>query len=145
MKTCISSLKSVDACLAMDFSENYQCCFQSEVQSAFFDQNQVVLHPMMAYYNTEHNDETVLVKHAIIGLTDDQKKDSCTVKMFEKKAIQIIEKEKERKLQRLLEFTDGCASQYKQKRAFYDISQSIEPTICRNYFEQVMGNQSVMV
>jgi hypothetical protein len=53
----------------MDFSETYGCVFQSEVQSGFFDRNQVTIHPMMIYYKIkeEENKET-LVNHAILTL-----------------------------------------------------------------------------
>ena len=37
--------------LNMDFSENYSCASQHEVQSAHLDHNQITLHPTVSYYN----------------------------------------------------------------------------------------------
>jgi hypothetical protein len=46
----IDHLKPGSIAMVMDFSEIYGCLFQSEVQSGFFDRNQVTIHPMMIYY-----------------------------------------------------------------------------------------------
>lgn len=53
VKLCIDTLSNDEACLCMDYAESYQCRFQGEVQSAFFYQNTVTIHPMMAYYTQE--------------------------------------------------------------------------------------------
>ena len=50
MNECIKGLSDTEAALIMDYSENYGCTFQNETQSAFFDRNQVTIHPMMLYY-----------------------------------------------------------------------------------------------
>jgi len=50
METCIDKLSLGSVAVVMDFSENYSCVFQSDVQSGFFDRNQVTVHPMMCYY-----------------------------------------------------------------------------------------------
>ena len=34
----------------MDFAENFSCRYQDEIRTAFWDTNQVTLHPMMSYY-----------------------------------------------------------------------------------------------
>jgi hypothetical protein len=75
----------------MDFSEIYGCLFQSEVQSGFFDRNQVTIHPMMIYYiiKEEENKET-LVKHAIVGISEDNKHDADAVLEFEKQALVTV-------------------------------------------------------
>ena len=139
MKVCIEGLANDEACLCMDYAENYQCKFQQEVQSAFFEQNQVTIHPMMAYYKEDFENETLLVKHGIIGVTDDHQKGACGVKDFEDAAVKIIEREKGAAPKQLHEFTDGCASQYKGKVAFFDISQRKNCEVTRNFFETSHG------
>ena len=133
MKLCIQGMQKNEACICMEYAENYQCRFQREVQSAFFDQNQVTIHPM-AYYKERMENEELLVKHAIIGITDDYQKGALGVKMFEKEAIIIIEREKGKSLRTVHEFTDGCASQYKGKISFFDISKQKEPDVTLNFF-----------
>jgi hypothetical protein len=77
MTNCIDHLKPRSIAMVIDFSENYGCLFQSEVQSGFLYRNQVTIHPMMIYYKIkeeeeEENKET-LVKHAIVGISEDNK------------------------------------------------------------------------
>ena len=47
---CKDQLQEGHALLAMDVNENNRCCFKDEVQSGYFDQVQVTIHPMMSYY-----------------------------------------------------------------------------------------------
>ena len=121
----------------MDFSE--------EVQSGYFDQRQVSLHPMMAYYRYEDADENeesrpFLVKHAIIGVSPDVQHDNILVKAFEDQAIDLLRKQPELDLKRIIEWTDGCAAQYKCKYSFTDVSQrSSSFQVERNYFETSHG------
>ena len=49
MGTCIDKLTRGSVSVVMDFSENYSCVFQSEVQSRFFDRNPVTVHPMLLH------------------------------------------------------------------------------------------------
>ena len=73
MASCIANLRPGCVALVMDFSENYGCLFQSEVQSGFFDRNQVTIHPMMTchkkreHLESDDDEREILVKHAIIG------------------------------------------------------------------------------
>ena len=39
----------------LDFAENYSCRSVEEVQSAYFNQTSVTLHPMVAYFKDENN------------------------------------------------------------------------------------------
>lgn len=118
----------------MDFSENYSCVFQNEVQSRFFDRTQVVIHPMMLYYTVG----VIAVKHAIIGITEEVTKDVDTVQAFEEVAISKFHEMNE-DLTEVHEWTDGCAAQYKGKRSFRNISQRKSPLIIRNFFETSHG------
>ena len=111
MNLYIQDLQEHEACICMDYAETYHCRFQGEVQSAFFDQNQVTIDPMMAYYKETMENEELQGKHTTIGITDDHQKRKLGVKMFEKEAITIIEREKVKNLRTVHEFPHGCASQ----------------------------------
>jgi hypothetical protein len=138
MTNCIKNLKPGSVAMVMDFSENYGCVFQSEVQSGFFDRNQVTVHPMMAYYKViEEGEEERTVKHAIIGISEDNKHDADAVVEFENKALEIVSKEID--ITEVHEWTDGCAAQYKGKKSFADISLRRGTKIYRNYFETSHG------
>ena len=69
--------------------------FQSEVQSGFFYRNQVTIHPMMIYYKIKEEEENkeTLVKHAIVGISEDNKYDADAVLEFEKQALDIVSKD----------------------------------------------------
>ena len=51
------------------------------------------------------------------SLVNDTRKENCGVKSFEDDAIKIIQTEREAALKKVHKFTDGCACQYKGKRA----------------------------
>ena len=69
--------------------EKINCAFQNECQSAFFDQVQVTVDPMILYYYLDDNiDDRTLVQHAMIAISDYLKHDALTVKSFENLAMQ---------------------------------------------------------
>ena len=76
--------------MVMDFSENYTCGYQYEIQTAFFDQYKVTLFLIMCYYKLDTELGMKDVKHAVIGISDDLKHDSAQVREFEDKAITIL-------------------------------------------------------
>ena len=136
--------------MLMDFSENYRCRYQKEAQNAFYEQVQFTAHPFMCYYTenasniNEDKDETEkddtetkqLVKHSVIVISNDMKHDAFAVKEFEKETIDLLKKETQ--VNKVVKFSDGCASQYKGKIAFAQLSESEKP-IMRNYFETSNG------
>ena len=69
----------------MDFSKNYTCRVQNEVQSAFKDSNQVTIHPMMVYYKVKTDGDWILKKHSLIEISDDPKHDAHFVHLFRQK------------------------------------------------------------
>ena len=50
MRVCRDTFPINEGMLVMDFSENYSCRYKDEIATAFFDQQQVTIHPMMIYY-----------------------------------------------------------------------------------------------
>jgi hypothetical protein len=57
---------------------------------------------------------------------------------FENKAKEIL-KNKDVKVEEINLWTDGCAAQYKGKKAFADISLRNQPKVTRKYFETAHG------
>ena len=80
IKTCATT---TDIVVVMDYAENYLVAYQNEVQSAYFDPVQITIHPMMIFYRSGE----LLVKHAIIGISDDHKHDASGVKKFQKATL----------------------------------------------------------
>ena len=79
----------------------------------------------------------VTVKHAVIGVSNDNKHDSHGVKVFEEQALNIAMKEVP-SLKAVHQWTDGAASQYKGKTSFADISVQ-HLRFSRNFFETSHG------
>lgn len=108
--------------LVMDFAENYLCTIQHEVQSAHWYVAQVALHPMVAYYWCSVCDQQNPVREAINFISDDMKHDSHAVHHFITTAVNHLTKVRGLTPQRLIQFSDGCASQYKSRIPFMDVS-----------------------
>ena len=102
------------------------------------------LYDGILYYKERMENEELLVKHAIIGITDDHQKGALGVKMFEKEAITNIEREKGKNLRTVHKFTDGCASQYKGEISFFDISKQKELDVTCNVLKQAMASLFVI-
>ena len=137
IEKCKENLNENEALVVMDFAENYSCRYHNEVQSAFWDTNQVTIHPMMAYYFVETQEDNGEIKtlrnHAVIGISNKRKHDADSVEMFRTNLRDILKK-KNPKINKIYELTDGCASQYKEKTSFAYISQdSID--IERNFLD----------
>ncbi len=89
----------------------------------------------MGYYKQMVRDEMLTVKHSMVGLTNDSKKDANSVKAFEDKAIETMQNGNLKPLIRVNEFTDGCASQCKGRNTFHDNSKQQDLEIVRNFDE----------
>lgn len=137
MSECKKNLNQDEVMMVMDYSENYSCRYQHEVQSAFFEPAQVTIHPMMVYYKNKIDGKDAMVKNAIIGISDETKHDCHGVKVFEEQVINIAKKEMP-SLKTVHQWTDGSACQYKGKTSFADIS-SKESGFTRNFFETSHG------
>ena len=136
MQECLKNLSKNELMMIMDFSENYKCTFQNEIQSAYFDQNLVTIHPIMCYYRKDLKGEEYLYKHSIIGISTDLKHDSTLVKQFEEKAFDRVREFTDINI--VKEWTDGCAAQYKSKVAFAYLSQTTH-SVSRDFFETSHG------
>ena len=121
--------------LVMDFSQNFACSFQREVQSAHWSQVQVTLHPVVAFYECPHGDG--VVREAIHIISSDRCHDSHAVAHFVQLVHHHLVQETHLSIQQLIQFTDGCAGQYKSSTPFADISYATEDMKCtvdRNFF-----------
>lgn len=139
MALCLDTLADSEVMMVMDYAENYSCHYQDEIQTAYFEQRQVTIHPMLAYYYKHQDEDKFLVKHSLIVISDDMTHDAFAVKVFEDEALKILASEIP-DLKKVHEWTDGCAAQYKAKNSFYILSQrGTSPVITRDYFETSHG------
>ncbi|XP_062571004.1 uncharacterized protein LOC134233020 [Saccostrea cucullata] len=112
--------------LNMDFSENYACLNQNEVQSAHWGHNNVTIHPTVAYYRCPKENCNDVIQEALIFVSDDLQHDSHAVATFVSVANEHLQQNRGLVIEKEIQFTDGCAAQYKSKTPFTDISYSNE-------------------
>ena len=119
--------------LTMDFSENYRCEYQREIQSAHFGYEQVTLHTMLAHFLCPTCGE--VCREYITAVSSDLTHDHYCVKKFVEEAVNHLKQERQVEITNLVQWTDGCASQYKCCMSFYDISTcDLAEEVSRNFF-----------
>jgi len=119
----------------LDFAENYSCVCQMEIQSAHWYHQQVTVHPVVTYYNCEQCPEAV--QEDVIFISDDLKHDAHAVHQFISMTNIHLTQTRKLKITHEVQFSDGCASQYKSITPFCDISYAKEDygfTIERHFY-----------
>ena len=107
----------------MDFSENYSTFYQEEISSAHWMKNLITIHPLVAFYRCPAcDDDTRLVMDVLIFISDDNQHDHHAVQAFYALAIKFLKETRGISFDRVFEFTDGCASQYKSRGPMVDLS-----------------------
>lgn len=143
-----NKLPDNDAIMVLDYSENYSPTRFETTTSSHFSQKQITLFPVMVYRKEKsqdrHTQDTIpghLVKEGVYVISDDLQHDNQAITSF-KKAILDKYKEEGISFTHLHEFTDGAASQFKSRKAAYDISaheSELEVTVTRNFWESYEG------
>jgi hypothetical protein len=84
----------------------------------------------------------MICREAINIITDDMNKDGHSVAHFSNLIVEYLEEKRELKLDRVIQFTDGCSGQFKSKMPFADISCGFDKgriKIERNFFGSCHG------
>lgn len=112
LKTKKSLIDHGEVIVLGDFSENYSFVIQNEAQGFHWNKKQATIHPYVTYYKNEKG-ETEHVSFVVISecLTHDV----VAVHLFNEKLIEFL-KSKLELLTKIYYFTDGAASQYKNKK-----------------------------
>ncbi len=124
--------------LQMDFSENYSCRSVDEVQSAYWNQVSVTLHPVVAYFK----DGNLQLKHKnFVIVSDEMSHGPRTVITFIDQMMKEL-KEMDPNVQRIHYWTDSPSSQYRNKDIFHLVATHRDrygvPAVW-NYFESGHG------
>ena len=120
----------------IDFAKNRTITYQDEIKSAFFGARQVTVHPVVSYYHGKQD----IVRDSTLFLSDDIKHDYHMVNHILKKADQHLKSRMgEKSVKQKIIFSDGCASQYKSKGPFADVSLNQKCKISRNYYGSEHG------
>lgn len=121
--------------MVLDFAENFTCVNQDEVQAAHWHHTQVTVHPIVTYYRCDLCEKTVT--ESLVFISNDRHHDFDAVHKFTEVAINHLRNKRNITLENIVQWTDGCASQYKSKGPFADVSCAMDDFGCtfeRNFF-----------
>ena len=116
----------------LDFAQNYRCDYQCEVQSSHYGYRQVTLHPVVSYYQC--SECTQVVREDMVFLTDVLEHNAAAVKKFTELSLKHLRQDRNVATDKVIQFTDGCAQQYKCKTSFLHLSMTSGCSIERSYF-----------
>ena len=141
MKTLIENLPPGHVCCVHDYSENYTCQHQDQIQSLYFGQTQASIHVTVLHRHpvneTVNDDSQGKVTEHLFVISPDLKHDHHSVHHCRTLVAQYL-KSIDYKVKVMHEWTDGCSAQYESRHCMGDVSFSETdfgfPTI-RNYFE----------
>lgn len=138
IKTLKENLPKDEVLVQMDFAENYTCKSHAEVQSAYWNQTPVTLHPVVIYYQGQNNK---LEHKSIVVVSDELSHSTSTVCTFLDSLIPQI-KEICPNVRYLHYWTDSPSSQYRNKTIFDLVAKhrNLYGVSARwNYFESGHG------
>src|SRR5258705_1849904 len=103
-----------------DFAENYHFVVQDEVQGYHWNRQQATLHPFVAYYKGSELEPTQ--SKSFVCISDNLEHNTTTLYAFQKKVISCLHTTLP-DLQKIVYFSDGAASQYKNRKNFENVCQ----------------------
>ena len=115
-----------------DYSENYQCTHQNEIQSLYFAKAEASLHVTVLFRHSEAEydgeastpENPIIVKEHIFTILDDKTHDHYAVHEIKKHIDDYLKNTVKTNVTRMHEFTDGCSAQYKSCHCMGDVSMS---------------------
>jgi len=125
------SLVPGEVLMVMDFAKNLQFQRQGEVQGAFWYRSSVTLHPAVCFYQCPNKCGKV-VTDEVMCVSNDLSHDAHAVHAFQTRAIRHLKKSNI-PYERIIQFTDNCAAQYKCSQAFGYMTRS-HHNVERHYF-----------
>ncbi|XP_041456271.1 uncharacterized protein LOC121408727 [Lytechinus variegatus] len=114
---CKKDLPPGECVLQMDFAENYTCVPLEEIQSAYWTQESVTIHPIVAYFRDGSTESSNLIHKSFVAVSDEKGHNSSMVIAILKKVVPRL-KELIPNLSKIHYWTDGPTSQYRNKTIF---------------------------
>ena len=100
----------------MDTTEIYAFVVQDEVHGFHWNNNQATLHPFITYFKNNRS----IASLSFVIISDCLKHDTVAVHLFQKYLIQFLN-QKFSHMNKIYYFSDGAASQYKNRKKFINI------------------------
>lgn len=110
------NIPSNECIVLCDFAENYSFVLQDEAQGFHWNNAQSTIHPFVIYFK-----EGDTLQHlSLVIISDCMAHDTVAVHLFQRHLISFL-KEKLPQLEKIHYFSDGAASQYKNKTNFLNL------------------------
>ncbi|KAK3933277.1 RNA-splicing ligase RtcB-like protein [Frankliniella fusca] len=120
LKEMKANLKVGEVITLGDFSENYSFLIQDAIQGYHWNNEQATLHPFVSYFRSTVDSE---VQHCILVVVSDaMDHNTAAVHTFQEKLIKYLEEKIGRKVEKLYYWSDGAASQYKNRKNVSNIA-----------------------
>lgn len=117
-KECKSNLEDNECLVIGDFSENFTFCVQDEIQNFHWTNSQATIHPFVFYFKKEGE----ISCKSICMISDHLIHDTLTVYEFQRHLISEVRNVLP-KIKKMIYFSDGASSQYKNKKNFVNTCQ----------------------
>ena len=112
-----SSLEPGEVLIQADFSENYSFVLQDAAQGFHWNNSQATVHPFVIYYR--HSGEE---RHlSLVIISDCLHHDTIAVFLFQKTLITFLKTVLPCQPTKMVYFSDGAASQYKNRKNFINL------------------------
>ena len=99
-----------------DFSENYSFVLRDAAQGFHWNNAQATIHPFVAYYRESGKLEHI----SYVVISDCLHHDTIAVHLFQRNLVQFLQ-EKFLSIDKILNFSDGSAAQYKNCKNFVNL------------------------
>ena len=145
MKECVEHLPKNHVCCIHDYSENYSCTSQDQLQSQYYSQTQASIHVTILHRHALEtvdgvestvDDPSIITEHIFV-ISPDTKHDHHSVHQVRELVAGYL-REIDYDVEVMHEWTDGCSAQYKSRHCMGDVSFSASDfgfKTVRNYFE----------
>ena len=104
--------------MVLNFAENYLAHFQNEIQSGRWAYENVTIFPAVTFHTCTYG---VTQTHYDVVISKDLQHDANAIREY----VNIVlehHKEEGTEFNKIYQYTDGCSTQFKSQKPFYDIS-----------------------
>lgn len=114
---CKAFLKKDELLVTADFSKNYSFLIQDEVQGFHWNNSQATIHPFVVYYK----DMEKLCHLSFVIISECLHHNTIAFYLFQKCLIDYLKAHLASQPQKIYYFSDGAASQYKNRKNFINL------------------------
>ena len=112
-----STLKPGEVLVQADFSENYSFVLQDASQGFHWNNSQATIHPFVIYFKQSEKKQHL----SYVIISDCLHHNTVAVYLFQKKLVSLLKRILHIPPKRIIYFSDGAASQYKNQKNFLNL------------------------